>query len=55
MNINRGTYFQTDLRTVSIIDLAFISRFENINWFNWYYLDRSKSDHKVITFEYNKR
>ena len=55
ININGRIYFRTDLRTVSIIDLAFISRFENIDWFNWCYLDRLGSDYEIITFECNER
>ena len=51
INTLGGTFYQSNLKNTSIIDLAFISYFKETMWGNWNYLAHTGSDHKVITFE----
>ena len=45
-----GTYFRSNLRDTSIIDLAFYIGPGSISWDSWDYLPSSLADHEAITF-----
>jgi len=46
-----GTFYRSNLRTTSIINLAFTTPFKTITWGNWHYKENTGSDHEVIGFE----
>jgi len=46
-----GTFHRLNLRTTSIIDLAFTTPFKTITWGNWHYKENTGSDHEVIGFK----
>ena len=46
-----GTFYRSNLKSTSVIDLAFEIGFKRTKWLDWDYLDSSGSDHEVITFK----
>ncbi len=51
MNTEGGTFFRANLKSESVIDLAFTTRFKATRWQNWRYIEHSGSDHEMIAFE----
>ncbi len=51
INTKGGMSFKANLKSKSVIDLAFTTRFVATRWQNLRYIDYSGSDHKMIEFE----
>jgi hypothetical protein len=45
-----GTFYRSNLQTESIIDLAFNTGFQQIQWLNWHYAEATGSDYETIAF-----
>ena len=46
-----GTYHRSNLKTISVIDLAFTTGFKRTTWGNWHYSLPTGLDHEVISFQ----
>ena len=46
-----GTFLRNNLRQTLVIDLAFYAGFRTIEWGEWRYIERTRSDYKAIAFE----
>jgi exonuclease III len=51
ISLKGGTYSRPDLKSISIIDLAFYTDFQKLVWGNWSYIEYTGSDHEAITFQ----
>ena len=51
INEKGGTFHRPNLRSTSVIDLAFHTRFRKLEWGNWAMIEPTGSDHEVITFQ----
>jgi hypothetical protein len=45
-----GTFYRFNLQTELIIDLAFYTGFQQIQWSNWHYAEATGSDYETIAF-----
>ncbi len=45
------TFYRSNLKNTSVIDLAFAIGFKRLTWGNWNYLEPTGSDHEVIGFQ----
>ena len=48
---NGGTFFRSNLKGKSVIDLAFYTSFRRFTWGNWRCIEPTGSDHEAIAFE----
>ena len=51
INLKGGTYHKPDLKSTSIIDLAFYTSFKKLVWGKWSFIEHTGSDHEAIAFE----
>lgn len=46
-----GTFYRTNSKNISVIDLAFSCGFQSLAWRDWKYAESTGSDHEAIVFE----